>query len=65
MAHFFVIEYILAAVALKPVMDSFPFRRVIIATWTKEIAKKVPSGYEEYLRWPLEFAESCYRKNGP
>ncbi|KAJ3467772.1 hypothetical protein MRS44_005336 [Fusarium solani] len=65
MAHFFVIEYILAAIALKPIIDSFPFRRVIIAAWTKEISKKLPSGYEEYIRWPLEFAELCHRKDGP
>ncbi|KAI8721637.1 Zn(2)-C6 fungal-type domain-containing protein [Fusarium sp. LHS14.1] len=65
MAHFFVIEYILAAIALKPIIDSFPFRRVIIANWTKEISKKLPSGYEEYIRWPLEFAELCHREHGP
>ncbi|KAM0418738.1 hypothetical protein ACHAPT_012336 [Fusarium lateritium] len=64
MAHFFVIEYILAKIALRPIMESFPFRKAIILAWTREISRKLPSGYEEYIRWPRAFAESCHLKRG-
>ncbi|EGU73899.1 hypothetical protein FOXB_15590 [Fusarium oxysporum f. sp. conglutinans Fo5176] len=57
-AHFFIIEYILATVALAPVMGSFPFRRAIVSAWAWEVARNVPSIYDVYMRWPLEFVKS-------
>ncbi|KAM5364340.1 hypothetical protein ACJZ2D_011537 [Fusarium nematophilum] len=57
MAHFFIIEYLLATIALKPVLESFPFRRTIVSAWTREVARNLPSEFELYIRWPLGFAD--------
>ncbi|KAF5008951.1 hypothetical protein FDECE_4814 [Fusarium decemcellulare] len=60
--HFFVIEYILATVALRPVIEKFPFRRTIVSAWTRDIARRLPFEYEQYIRWPLEFVNSSRLK---
>jgi hypothetical protein len=57
-AHFFIIEYIVATVALAPIMGSFPFRRAIVSAWAWEVAGNVPPNYDVYMSWPLEFAKS-------
>ncbi|KAH7232411.1 uncharacterized protein BKA55DRAFT_523648 [Fusarium redolens] len=57
-AHFFIIEYIVATVAMASIMGSFPFRRVIVSAWALEVAENVPSNYDVYMSWPLEFAKS-------
>ncbi|KAI8417480.1 hypothetical protein FOFC_00035 [Fusarium oxysporum] len=57
-AHFFVIEYIVATVAMASIMGSFPFRRAIISVWALKVAENVPSNYSIYMSWPLEFAKS-------
>ncbi|KAJ9417924.1 hypothetical protein QL093DRAFT_2565883 [Fusarium oxysporum] len=57
-AHFFIIEYIVATVAMASIMGSFPFRRAIISAWASKVAENVPSNYNIYMSWPLEFAKS-------
>ncbi|KAF4461811.1 Sterol uptake control 2 [Fusarium albosuccineum] len=49
--HFFVIEYILATVALRPVIEKFPFRRTIVSAWTRDIAQRLPFDYEHRVDW--------------
>ncbi|KAI7759083.1 hypothetical protein LZL87_012822 [Fusarium oxysporum] len=57
-AHFFIIEYIVATVAMASTMGSFLFRRAIVSAWALEVVENVPSHYDVYMSWPLEFAKS-------
>jgi hypothetical protein len=54
-SHFFVIEYVLASIALAPVSPSFPFRKTIIMNWVHRIAQQAPSSQKRHMQWPLEF----------
>ncbi|KAL2204330.1 hypothetical protein CC79DRAFT_1372337 [Sarocladium strictum] len=54
-SHFFVIEYVLASIALAPVSPSFPFRKTIIMNWVYRIAQQAPSSQKRHMQWPLEF----------
>ncbi|KAJ9151319.1 Sterol uptake control protein 2 [Pleurostoma richardsiae] len=57
LAHFFLVEYMIGAIALQPIMGSFPFRKEITVAWIRAIADKLPAEYDQHIRWPLEFAE--------
>lgn len=54
-SHFFVIEYVLASIALAPVSPSFPFRKTIIMNWVYRIAQQVPPSRKRHMQWPLKF----------
>ena len=58
LAHFFLVEYMIGAIALHPILGSFPFRKNITLTWIRSIASRLPATYEPYVRWPLNFAET-------
>lgn len=52
--HFFVIEYILAAIALEAVSPSFIFRKSIITAWVQRVSRQAPPEYRPYVQWPLD-----------
>lgn len=58
LAHFFLVEYMIGAIALHPILGSFPFRKSITLSWIRSIASRLPATYEPYIRWPLTFAEA-------
>lgn len=55
LAHFFVIEYALAMVALDPVFPSFPFRRNIVSAWVSRVYTRVPKALQPLVDWPRTF----------
>ncbi|KAH7144204.1 hypothetical protein B0J13DRAFT_475115 [Dactylonectria estremocensis] len=59
MAHFFIVEYVVGLAALKPVMDAYPFRKIVVLSWVWHLEKKLPVELKPYLKWPLEFARSA------
>ena len=58
LAHFFLIEHEIAALAMWPIIKSFPFRTAITATWIQSVARKASAEYEPYLAWAVGYAES-------
>ncbi|KAH7141022.1 hypothetical protein EDB81DRAFT_654675 [Dactylonectria macrodidyma] len=62
MAHFFIVEYVVGLATLKPVMDSYWFRKVVVSSWIYHLEKKLPDELKPYLRWPLEYARGAVKE---
>ncbi|KAI5460840.1 hypothetical protein BGZ63DRAFT_473155 [Mariannaea sp. PMI_226] len=58
LVHFFIVEFVVGLEALQSVMDSFPFRGSIVASWTKEVEGKLPPEYKHYMTWPMSYVRS-------
>lgn len=58
LAHFFLIEHEIAALALRPVIHTFHFRSNITSSWVREVARKAGPGYSAYMAWPLDYVSS-------
>ncbi|KAH6892452.1 hypothetical protein B0T10DRAFT_401320 [Thelonectria olida] len=55
LVHFFIIEYVVGLETLKSVMDSFPFRGSIVASWARGVEQKLPDEYQQYMVWPMAY----------
>ncbi|ROW03078.1 hypothetical protein VMCG_05762 [Cytospora schulzeri] len=54
LAHFFLIECVIEASALRHINGSTPHRKDVTAAWVTAIAQSLPAAYEEYIRWPMD-----------
>jgi hypothetical protein len=55
LVHFFIVEYVVGLESLRPVMDSFPFRGSIVASWARGVEQKLPDEYQQYMIWPMKY----------
>jgi hypothetical protein len=58
LAHFLVVEFMIAAVALQAVSSTFAFRQRVIGDWVIGIAKALPPSHRSYISWPLDYSQA-------
>jgi hypothetical protein len=57
--HFFLIEYVVGAQVLGPIIErSFPFRKRLTIAWLHRVRDNLDPKYVHYLDWPIQFAEA-------
>ncbi|UNI25027.1 hypothetical protein JDV02_010736 [Purpureocillium takamizusanense] len=56
--HMFLLDYILGRFCIAPAdCPKLPGRKNVIIGWTRDLAKTLPSEYQKYIQWPLEYCE--------
>nr|UWK20105.1 hypothetical protein TDECI_g2 [Trichoderma decipiens] len=56
--HMFLLDYVLGNACLsKSDEPTFPGRKSIIIAWTRDLAQRLPSSYQQYIEWPLQYCE--------
>ncbi|CAG9997768.1 unnamed protein product [Clonostachys byssicola] len=58
LAHFFLIETKIGLLTLQAIIESFPFRGLIVASWVHNVARGLPREFHRYMDWPLSEAAS-------
>lgn len=58
LAHFFLIETKIGLLTLQAIIESFPFRGLIVASWVHNVARALPEEFHCYMDWPLSEAAS-------
>ncbi len=58
LVYFFLVEYTVAYHAMGFIRSSFAYRTATTKLWINNLAAKLPKEYEQYMEWPVKFAES-------